>query len=86
MSGTFHGIRFEFGFGESVEHGADRRVLKNLCAYLLFLNGIVPEDAVMDAHTLPHVVMPNHAGFTSPDPRPDVFNTDGEPPVGTPPP
>src|SRR5918995_1730289 len=40
-----------------------------LCAYLLYLNGIVPEDAVMDAQTLPQVVMPNHAGFTSPDPR-----------------
>jgi cytochrome c len=46
-----------------------------LCAYLLYLNGIVPEDAVMDAQTLPQVIMPNHAGFTSPDPRPDVFNT-----------
>jgi cytochrome c len=45
-----------------------------LCAYLLYLNGIVPEDAVMDAQTLPQVVMPNHAGFTSPDPRPDIFN------------
>jgi hypothetical protein len=28
----------------------------------------------MDARTLPQVVMPNHAGFTSPDPRPDVFD------------
>jgi len=46
-----------------------------LCAYLLYLNGIIPEDAVMDAQTLPQVVMPNHAGFTSPDPRPDVFNS-----------
>jgi S-disulfanyl-L-cysteine oxidoreductase SoxD len=46
-----------------------------LCAYLLYLNGIVPEDAVMDARSLPQIVMPNHAGFTSPDPRPDVFNT-----------
>jgi S-disulfanyl-L-cysteine oxidoreductase SoxD len=46
-----------------------------LCAYLLYLNGIVPEDAIMDAQSLPKVVMPNHAGFTSPDPRPDVFNT-----------
>ena len=46
-----------------------------LCAYLLYLNGIVSEDAVMDATSLPQVVMPNHAGFTSPDPRPDVFNT-----------
>ena len=49
-----------------------------LCAYLLYLNGIVAEDAVMDATTLPKVVMPNHAGFTSPDPRPDVFDTVGE--------
>ena len=46
-----------------------------LTAYVLHLNGIVPADAVMDAQTLPQVVMPNHAGFTSPDPRPDVFNT-----------
>lgn len=46
-----------------------------LTAYVLYLNGIIPEDAVMDAETLPQVVMPNHAGFTSPDPRPDVFNT-----------
>jgi len=28
-----------------------------------------------DKRTLPQVVMPNHAGFTSPDPRPDVFTT-----------
>jgi hypothetical protein len=57
-----------------------------LCAYLLFLNDIVPEDAVMDAQTLPQVVMPNHAGFTSPDPRPDVFTTGaaGAAPVATP--
>jgi cytochrome c len=49
-----------------------------LCAYLLYLNGIVPQDAVLDAQSLPQVVMPNHAGFTSPDPRPDVFATVGE--------
>jgi S-disulfanyl-L-cysteine oxidoreductase SoxD len=52
-----------------------------LCAYLLHLNGIVPADAVMDATSLPQVVMPNHAGFTSPDPRPDVFNTAEEAPA-----
>jgi cytochrome c len=45
-----------------------------LTAYILYLNGIVDENAVMDAQSLPKVVMPNHAGFTSPDPRPDVFN------------
>ena len=49
-----------------------------LCAYLLYLNGIVPADAVLDASSLPQVIMPNHAGFTSPDPRPDVFATADE--------
>ncbi len=32
-------------------------------AYLLFLNGIVAEDAVMNAQTLPAVKMPNRDGF-----------------------
>jgi S-disulfanyl-L-cysteine oxidoreductase SoxD len=41
-------------------------------AYLLFMNGLVPEQAVMDARSLPRVRMPNRNGFTSPDPRPDV--------------
>jgi cytochrome c len=34
-------------------------------AYLLFLNGIVGEDAVMNAQTLPQVKMPNRDGFVS---------------------
>ncbi len=57
-----------------------------LTAYILYLNGIVPEDAVMDAQSLPQVVMPNYAGFISPDPRPDVFGTatSGAPPGETP--
>jgi S-disulfanyl-L-cysteine oxidoreductase SoxD len=41
-------------------------------AYILYLNGIVPESAVMDAKTLPTVEMPNRNGFVSPDPRPDI--------------
>ena len=41
-------------------------------AYILYLNGIVPENAVMDAKTLPDVEMPNRNGFISPDPRPDI--------------
>ena len=41
-------------------------------AYVLFLNHIVPKDAVLDAHSLPKVKMPNRNGFTSPDPRPDA--------------
>src|SRR5918996_3056548 len=40
-------------------------------AYLLHLNGIIGEQDVMDAKTLPLVQMPNRDGFV-PDPRPDV--------------
>src|SRR6476660_8795004 len=40
-------------------------------AYVLNLNGIVAEDAVMNARTLPAVKMPNRDGFVA-DPRPDV--------------
>jgi cytochrome c len=42
-----------------------------LVAYLLNANEITATDAVMNAHTLPRVVMPNANGFV-PDPRPDV--------------
>ncbi len=42
-----------------------------LVAYLLSLDGIIPQDAVMDAKTLPRVKMPNRDGFVA-DPRPDV--------------
>ncbi len=34
-----------------------------LTAYLLFLNGIIAEDDVMDARTLPQVRMPNRDNF-----------------------
>lgn len=40
-------------------------------AYLLYLNGIIGENDVIDAKTLPQVRMPNRDGFV-PDPRPDV--------------
>ena len=40
-------------------------------AWLLFQNGIVSEEAVIDARALPLVQMPNREGFI-PDPRPDV--------------
>ena len=43
-------------------------------AYILNLNGIVGEDAVMNATTLPAVKMPNRDGFVA-DPRPDVGPT-----------
>jgi cytochrome c len=40
-------------------------------AYLLFLNGVIGENEVMDQTSLPHVKMPNRDGFVA-DPRPDV--------------
>lgn len=42
-----------------------------LSAYVLHLNGLLPEDAVLDAGTLPKVAMPNRHGFTG-EARPDI--------------
>lgn len=41
-------------------------------AYVLWLNGIVPQQALLNADNLAKVTMPNRHGFTSPDPRPDL--------------
>jgi hypothetical protein len=43
----------------------------SVIAWLLHRNGIVPEDTVIDAKTLPRIHMPNQESFVS-DPRPDV--------------
>jgi cytochrome c len=45
-----------------------------LTAYILNLNGLVPDDAVMDAMTLPKLSMPNRGGFIQDD-RPDTSAT-----------
>jgi mono/diheme cytochrome c family protein len=42
-----------------------------LVAYILNLNGIIGNNDVMDAKSLPKVKMPNRDGFVA-DPRPDV--------------
>jgi cytochrome c len=39
-----------------------------LTAFLLYKNGVIREDEVMDARTLPQVVMPNRDGFALPEP------------------
>ena len=39
-------------------------------AYVLFLNGIVPQDAMLDADTLAEIKMPNRDGFVSAFPSP----------------
>ncbi len=43
-----------------------------LTAFLLFQNGVVAADTMLDAKSLPKVRMPNRNGFTQHDPRPDV--------------
>lgn len=40
-------------------------------AYILNLNGIIADNQIMDAKSLPKVKMPNRDGFVA-DPRPDV--------------
>lgn len=43
----------------------------SVAGYVLFLNGLVPENATIDAKTLTSLKMPNRDGFVA-DPRPDV--------------
>lgn len=40
-------------------------------AYVLHLNGLLPDNAALDAKTLPAIRMPNRDNFVG-DPRPDV--------------
>jgi hypothetical protein len=37
-----------------------------LTAFLFYKNGVIQEDAVMDAQSLPKVAMPNRQGFALP--------------------
>jgi cytochrome c len=43
----------------------------SVVAWLLYCNGIIAEDLVLDAQSLPSITMPNRQGFV-PDSRPDV--------------
>jgi cytochrome c len=43
----------------------------SVTAWLLHENGIIADDVVLDAISLPTIQMPNRHGFV-PDPRPDV--------------
>ncbi len=47
------------------------REVYSVTAYVLYLNGIVSENEVLNAKSLPKVKMPNRDGFV-PDPRPDT--------------
>lgn len=43
----------------------------SVVAWLLYRNGVIADDFVLDAQSLPGISMPNRQGFV-PDPRPDV--------------
>jgi S-disulfanyl-L-cysteine oxidoreductase SoxD len=42
----------------------------SLTAFLLYKNGVIPEDDVLDQTTLPQVKMPNRNGYAIPDWKP----------------
>ena len=52
----------------------------SVVAFVLYMNGIIGENDVLDAKTLPRIKMPNHDGFV-PDPRPDVGRSVKKKPV-----
>lgn len=66
-------IRRAMPFGDAQSLSADE--LYAISAYVLSMNDIVAEDAVLDAKSLAAIEMPNHNGFILPDPRPDVHRT-----------
>ncbi len=59
-----------FGNGQSLTPDQTYAVT----AYVLHLNEIIGQEAVLDAESLPRIVMPNLPQFVD-DPRPDVRNT-----------
>ncbi len=69
-STLFDYIKRAMPFGEAQTLSDDE--VYALTAFLLNLNDIVDDDAVMNSETLPRVVMPNVDGFID-DPRPDVI-------------
>jgi len=66
-------IRRAMPFGDAQTLSADE--LYAISAYVLYMNDIVAEDAVLDAKSLAAVKMPNRDGFILPDPRPDVHRS-----------
>lgn len=69
-STLFDYIKRAMPFGEAQTLSDDE--VYALTAFLLNLNGIVEDDAVMNSGSLSKVVMPNVDGFID-DPRPDVI-------------
>ena len=68
--GVGFGAAFMLGAKQSDAHNA-LDASARLKSTNTALNGIIEEDRVMDATSLPKVKMPNRDGFVA-DPRPDV--------------
>ncbi len=58
----------------SAPHSLPPDAVYAVTAYILNLNGLVPDDFVADSKTLPAVKMPNVDGFIWKDPRPDTHD------------
>lgn len=71
-STVFDYIRRAMPFGNAQSLTDDE--VYALTAYLLNINGVIDDDVVMNAETLPKVKMPNEDGFVMDD-RPDVVGT-----------
>lgn len=65
----FDYIRRAMPFGDAQSLSDDE--VYAITAFLLAADGVIGEDTVLDAQSLPKVVMPNADGFLD-DPRPDV--------------
>ena len=64
-----------FGEAQTLTHDETYK----LVAYLLNMNEIIDEDYVLSEKNIGKIKMPNAGGFSLPDPRPDIMNTQGNP-------
>jgi sulfane dehydrogenase subunit SoxC len=71
---TPNGLHYEHPHAgvPQIDPDVHRLLIHGLVDRPLSLNGIVANDAVLDANSLPRIAMPNRDGFISPDPRSDV--------------
>lgn len=68
----FDYIRRAMPFGDAQSLSPDETYA--VTAYVLNLNGLVDDGAILDKASLRAIDMPNRGGFTQGDPRPDALN------------
>ena len=64
-----------FGEAQSLTHNETYQIV----AYLLNMNDIIDEEYELNHNNIGLIEMPNHAGFLTPDPRPDAQPISGDP-------